>query len=244
MFLQHVHQPEHARVWLISDLHLWHDRPLTTQKFLSCLDQAVQQTDALFILGDLFEYWAGDDDIDAPGLAPIVHALSETTRTGLPIYFLPGNRDFLLGQHAAHAMNLRLLADECVLEIGREKYLLMHGDTLCTDDLAYQQFRKQVRDPGWQAVFLAKPLIERHALIAQMRTQSDEQKSRLPSSIMDVNSNAVEQALGRHSVNTLIHGHTHRPAIHQLKAGQMRYVLADWEFDELPHRGGAALVLP
>ncbi len=236
--MNQLHLPANARLWFISDLHLWHGRPATLTQFKQVLHQAQVQTDALFILGDLFEYWAGDDDLGSEAVAPVLKALAATTRCGLPIYFQHGNRDFLFGAKAAEHTRLNLLADECVIELGKQRVLLMHGDTLCTDDVEYQQFRRQVRAPGWQAVFLSKPLNERHAMIARLREQSEDRKARMSESIMDVNTAAVHAVMKRHEVKTLVHGHTHRPARHDLGDGAVRWVLSDWEYDETPTRGG------
>lgn len=222
----------------MADLHLWEDRPATLTQFKHVLHEATRNADALFILGDLFEYWAGDDDQFAPAVAPAMHALANAARQGLTLYFMHGNRDFLLGPDAATHAGLTLLADECLIEIGSQQVLAMHGDSLCTDDVEYQAFRRQVRDPGWQAVFLSKPLAERHQIIAQLRAQSEDRKARMAQYIMDVNATAVAQVLARHHVQCLVHGHTHRPARHALPSGAYRWVLPDWEYDNKPTRGG------
>ncbi len=230
--------PANACLWFISDLHLWQSRPTTLAQFKQVLHQAQVQTDALFILGDLFEYWAGDDDLGSATVAPVLTSLTESTGAGLPVYFQHGNRDFLFGTKAADYAGLSLLAEECVIEVGEQRLLLMHGDTLCTDDVEYQQFRRQVRDSGWQTVFLSKPLSERHAIITHLREQSEDRKGRISESIMDVNPAAVHAVMKRHEVKTLVHGHTHRPARHDLGDGAVRWVLPDWEYDEMPTRGG------
>ena len=236
--LQQLRLPGNAYVWFISDLHLWQGRPSTFNQFEQVLHEAQMQADALFILGDLFEYWAGDDDLESSAVSPVLKVLAAATNSGLPIYFQHGNRDFLFGVKAAEYTGLSLLADECVIELGQQRVLLMHGDTLCTDDLEYQQFRQQVRDPGWQAVFLSKPLNERHATIARLRAHSEDRKARMAESIMDVNPAAVQAVMQRHHVNTLVHGHTHRPARHIQPDASIRWVLPDWEYDEMPICGG------
>ncbi len=225
------------RACFISDLHLWHDRPRTLERFRACVERVRREADALIILGDLFEYWAGDDDIDAPSIAPVVAALRSAADAGLLITFMHGNRDFLAGAGFARAARARLLADPCVVSIGETRVLAMHGDALCTDDDEYQRFRAQVRNPLWQSQFLAKPLIERHAIIAQLRAHSEDRKARSPQAIMDVNADAVAHAFAQHRVDCMIHGHTHRPGRHQHAQG-VRWVLPDWEFDESPQRGG------
>ncbi len=236
--LSHLRLPANASFWFLADLHLWEGRPSTLARFQQVLHDASLKADALFILGDLFEYWAGDDDLDAPAVAPVLCALADTTRLGLPIYFQHGNRDFLLGPKAAAYAGLDLLADECVIETGEQRLLVLHGDSLCTDDWEYQQFRHQVRDSAWQAIFLSKPLSERHAIIARLREHSEGRKARMAESIMDVNQAAVQAVMQRHQVKTLVHGHTHRPARHVLADGTVRWVLPDWEYDEAPTRGG------
>ncbi len=230
--------PAGSRVRFVSDLHLGEDRPATTSRFERWLAEAAAEADAAFVLGDLFEYWAGDDDLASPFPARIAAAMARASGNGLALYVMHGNRDFLLGDAFADATGCRLLADECVLEIGERRLLLMHGDTLCTDDTEYQAFRERVRDPGYQAAFLAHPLEQRHAIIATMRAASEEQKDRAAESIMDVNPQAVDRAFARHAVDVLVHGHTHRPAHHVLDLVRERWVLPDWEYDELPERGG------
>jgi UDP-2,3-diacylglucosamine hydrolase len=226
-----LHMQQQARAWFVSDLHLWQDRALTNSRFVELLQQATSQADALFVLGDLFEYWAGDDDLENFALTDVVAALKSATASGLQIYIMHGNRDFLLGNAFAQATGCTLLADECLLEIGLQRVLLMHGDSLCTDDVEYQRFRAQVRNPAYQENFLSQPLEARHALIARMRAASEDKKARAAMSIMDVNSQAVEDAMNRHAVGMLIHGHTHRPDHHVLNNGRLRWVLPDWDHD-------------
>ncbi|CAN5166818.1 UDP-2,3-diacylglucosamine diphosphatase [soil metagenome] len=235
--------PAGSRVWFISDLHLWSDRPGTMAQFRSLLGEAVANAEALFILGDLFEYWAGDDDAGSAGVDEVVTALSRASNAGLALYVMHGNRDFLLGDAFAEAAGCRLLADECLLTVGERSVLLMHGDTLCTDDVDYQAFRQRVRDPGYQAAFLAQPLEQRHAVIAQLRAASEDSKERAAAAIMDVNETAVDEAFARHAVDTLIHGHTHRPARHVLDLTRERWVLPDWEYEGSDDRGGALVMV-
>lgn len=226
-----------ARLWFISDLHLWDDRPQTTQRFTALLARAVSNCDALFILGDLFEYWAGDDDLASPHVAAPVEAMRRASQAGLKLWLMHGNRDFLLGDAFAQATGVTLIEDPCEVDVDAQTLLLAHGDALCTDDTDYQQFRRQVRQPAWQAAFLARPLAERHAMIAAMRARSEDKKSRTAAAIMDVNGDAVADLLQQRPAKFLIHGHTHRPAFHP-HAGTTRAVLPDWEYDELPTRGG------
>ena len=212
----------------ISDLHLTEERPETNERFISFLEDTARGAHALYILGDFFEYWLGDDDLGEPFNAVIAGLLRNLS---IPLYFMHGNRDFLVGERFCAATGARLLADPSVVEIEGEKTLLMHGDTLCTDDVEYQAFRRKARDPVFQAAFLAKSLPERRAAVAQMREKSKEVVGGKPAEIMDVNDGAVRQALERHGVRRLIHGHTHRPGRHEVDVAGVpceRWVLPDW----------------
>jgi len=214
----------------ISDLHLDETRPQIVDLFVRFLADEARKADALYILGDLFESWIGDDD-DAPLATRIAHALRSLRDSGVPIYFMHGNRDFLLGAEYAKRAGMELLADPTIVELDGERTLLMHGDTLCTDDVEYQKFRGLVRNPAWQQQFLAKPLAERRAFAAQARGESRKQTAMKAAEIMDVNQGAVESAMRTHGVRRLIHGHTHRPATHRFDLdGQAaeRIVLGDW----------------
>jgi len=225
--------------WFLSDLHLWDDRPKTRAAFEHTLGQAIAEGAALFILGDLFEYWAGDDDLASPTVAPTVQALRAAASQGLRIWLMHGNRDFLLGPDFASYTGIQLItADSIELVLGDARALLLHGDTLCTDDVDYQHFRQRVRHPAYQAAVLAKPLAERHALIAHLRAQSEDKKARTAAAIMDVNAQAVSATFDAVKVPTLIHGHTHRPACHNEGRGRTRWVLPDWEYETSIHRGG------
>ena len=214
----------------ISDLHLDETRPHIVELFTAFLATDARNADALYILGDLFESWVGDDDDSA--LAERAAAATLGLReSGVPVYFMHGNRDFLLGEDYARRAGMTLLADPTIIELGSEPTLLMHGDTLCTDDIDYQKFRTRVRNPQWQTQFLAKSLAERRAFAAQARGESRKQTAMKAAEIMDVNPAAVESAMREHGVRRLIHGHTHRPATHRLdldgKAAE-RIVLGDW----------------
>jgi UDP-2,3-diacylglucosamine hydrolase len=205
-------------------------RPQITDLFVRFLTEEARGADALYILGDLFESWIGDDD-DAPLANRVAQALHALRTSGVPIHFMHGNRDFLLGADYAERAGMTLLTDPAVIELVGERTLLMHGDTLCTDDVEYQKFRVLVRDPLWQAQFLAKPLAERRAFAAQARGESRKQTAMKAAEIMDVNQAAVESALRAHGVHRLIHGHTHRPATHRLDldgTAAERIVLGDW----------------
>lgn len=223
-------------IHFVSDLHLDAERPAVTDLFLRFLRGEARQAEALYILGDLFEAWVGDDETTEP--APAVRAaLRDLTQSGVPVYFMRGNRDFLVGARFAEETGVILLPDPAVVSLHGQPTLLMHGDLLCTDDIAYQGFRNQVRDPAWQSQFLAQPLAARQAFAQQAREASRRHQQGLKDAsqletITDVNADAVLETLRRYGVTRLIHGHTHRPAIHSLRnddmsAGQ-RVVLGDW----------------
>ena len=214
----------------VSDLHLDAGRPATTQAFLQLLGNEARTAEAVYILGDLFEAWVGDDDPGEPG-ASVCAALKALSASGVPVFLMRGNRDFLYGQRMAGRCGATLLPDPCVVSLYGVPTLLMHGDLLCTDDTAYQAFRRQVRDPAWQHTFLAQPLAARQAFAAQARAASREHQQGAAESIMDVNPDAVADTMARHGVGRLIHGHTHRPAMHSLLVDgrpAQRIVLGDW----------------
>ncbi|HET7063031.1 MAG TPA: UDP-2,3-diacylglucosamine diphosphatase [Rudaea sp.] len=214
----------------ISDLHLDPARPHIVELFTRFVAGDARRAEALYILGDLFESWVGDDD-DSPLAHQVVQSLSELNQAGVPVFFMHGNRDFLLGQAYAERAGMTLLNDPTVVEFAGERTLLMHGDTLCTDDVAYQEFRAVVRNPEWQKQFRARSLSERHAFAAQARAESVKHTAGAKPEIMDVNQAAVIAAMRKHGVRTLIHGHTHRPATHRFDLdGQAaeRIVLGDW----------------
>ena len=216
----------------ISDLHLCEERPEVSELFFRFMETQVPGSDVLYIFGDLFEVWVGDDQLDhAPLARRVATALRDASLQGTAVHFMHGNRDFLVGPRFADAAGLKLLPDPSVIELGGERVLLMHGDTLCTDDLAYQAFRRQARDPAWQASLLAQSYAEREALARSIRSRSDTEKSMKPDAIMDVNPAAVVDAFVRNDCLAMVHGHTHRPARHQLSvAGRpaIRWVLQDW----------------
>ncbi len=215
----------------IADLHLDPSRPQITALFERYLaGDEVRHADALYILGDLVEAWIGDDD-DAELPARIAAATRAVRDTGVPVYFMVGNRDFLLGPAFAERAGLSLLDDATVHDIQGRRTLLMHGDVLCTDDLAYQAVRRQVRTPEWQAQILAMPLQARRAFAAKAREDSKAHTGSTIESIMDVNAQAVAGAMRKAQVSRLIHGHTHRPAVHDFRldgAPAQRIVLGDW----------------
>jgi len=214
----------------IADLHLHTEEPAITAGFLHFLDGVAREADALYILGDLFEAWIGDDDPN-PLHQRVADAIRALVDSGVPCYFIHGNRDFLLGKRFARVSGMQLLPQEKVLELYGRKVLIMHGDTLCTDDAGYQAFRAKVHQPWLQTLFLALPLFIRHRVAAKMRAGSRAANSSKSLAIMDVNQQAVIEAMEKHRVQWLIHGHTHRPAVHQLTANDApawRAVLGAW----------------
>jgi len=214
----------------ISDLHLDDRRPETTALLNNFLQDEAMTADALFILGDLFEFWLGDD-VPSRCSTDVANALSGLALAGVPCYFMHGNRDFLLGDRYASLAGLQLIPEEHVIDLYGERVLLMHGDSLCTDDVAYQQFRALARNPLYQQDFLAKTPQERLQIALQARDASAEHKGGAGMNIMDVNHAAVKGAFERHNVLRMIHGHTHRPATHDLEVqgrSAQRIVLGDW----------------
>ncbi len=221
----------------ISDLHLQETSPATTALFLSFLEQHAPQARQLYLLGDLFEYWAGDDDMATPYLRRIVDALHAASSAGLQIFWMAGNRDFLVGADFVRAAGMTGLPDPYVAQIAGIRVALAHGDAQCTDDRDYQAFRAQVRSPQWQQAFLAQPLASRKAIIEGMRTGSREAQRGKAMDIMDVNPAAISAVFDETGAALLIHGHTHRPAVHR-HGSRLRYVLPDWDGDASPPRGG------
>lgn len=218
----------------ISDLHLSPREPGTVQLFLDFLAGLAREATRLTILGDLFDYWAGDDDLADFFNERVVAALRDLADSGVRLEFMAGNRDFLIGDDFADAAGLTLLPDPCVRAIDGVTTLLTHGDALCTDDADYQRFRAQVRDPAWRATFLARPLLERKREIEALRARSEAEKKIKPLATMDVNPAAVAAALADHGAQAMIHGHTHRQGRHaHLVAGKTchRWVLGDWHAD-------------
>ena len=216
----------------ISDLHLSESHPHTTTQFLKFLQEAAPQAEALYILGDLFEYWAGDDDLDNPFHQRICSALASLSGSATRLYIMHGNRDFLMDEALAAACHAKLLPDPTLLELYGARTLLSHGDVLCTEDISYQEFRSMVRTPDWRSQFLSQPLDLRKATIEQLRTQSERSKLSKHMEIMDVANDAVLDLLHRYDFPRLIHGHTHRPAkhIHHVEGHDCeRWVLGDWD---------------
>jgi len=216
----------------ISDLHLCATRPHITAAFLDFLRNIAIKAQSLYILGDLFEYWAGDDDIDDPFHQQVIAAFNKAAEGGLQVYFMHGNRDFLIAQRFCQSARITLIQDPTIIDLYGKKALLSHGDDLCTDDLMYQTFRRQVRDDQWQAEFLSQSLAQRKKQIEAIRNRSEQEKSQKSAEIMDVNAEAVSALLKTYGYPELmIHGHTHRPKQHAINlAGHKitRWVLGDW----------------
>jgi UDP-2,3-diacylglucosamine hydrolase len=214
----------------ISDLHLQPSQPRLLDACLTFLDKHARGADALYLLGDLFEMWIGDDD-DAAWLNDLSAALRQLHRRGTALYFMHGNRDFLLGEKFAERCGMQLLPETCVIDLYGRSALLLHGDTLCTEDKEYQAFRAQVRNPQWQQMILTHSLDERRFLAAQLRQQSKMAGSNKAEDIMDVTPEEVVKIMAANGVDLLIHGHTHRPARHELFVSERpaeRIVLGDW----------------
>lgn len=235
-------------VEFISDLHLQPGEPKTVEVWRSYLQRPVsERADALFILGDLFEVWVGDDVLASAGTpdqtfwrncADALKAYSRHT----PLYFMAGNRDFLLSAEGLRACGMQALSDPTTFEFLGQHWLLSHGDALCLADTDYMRFRQQVRQPAWQRDFLARPLSERTAIARDLREQSEARKRSTandPSLWADVDAEAARAALQAAGAQTLIHGHTHRPALHDLGDGLRRVVLSDWDAAALPPRAEA-----
>jgi UDP-2,3-diacylglucosamine hydrolase len=230
-------------VWIASDIHLGPATPATAEAFLGFLDAAAAEASALLLPGDIFDAWIGDDIIRAapPWLATVMAALRRTSGR-IPVWLGRGNRDFLMGQGLAATVGAQLLPEPAVLATDYGTVLLTHGDELCTDDQAYQQFRSMVRDPAWQADFLGRTIPERLALAQQARGESMAANQAKSAEIMDVNPTAVEDLFRETGIATLVHGHTHRPQRHVLNVDgkkRERWVLPDWDCDRVqPPRGG------
>lgn len=215
-----------SRTLFISDLHLDASRPCITGALAHFL-RANTDCDALYILGDIFEAWVGDDD-DSPLATEVAALFRQFTQAGPTLYLMVGNRDFLLGKAFCNSVGARLLQDPTVIDLYGTPTLLMHGDSLCTGDQEYMKFRATARDPAWQADLMSQPIEARRALAAQLRSMSSEANSNKAEDIMDVTPSEVDREMLETGVTQLIHGHTHRPAKHQHTAG-VRWVLGDWE---------------
>jgi len=214
----------------ISDLHLDPARAPIAAQFERFLEEIAPRSEALYILGDLFEYWVGDDGLSLPFPQRVAEALRPLAAR-VPVRFMHGNRDFLVAQGFAAATGAEIIADPTVIDLYGQRTLLLHGDTLCTDDKPYQAFRAQVRDPAWQRAALARPIAERLAIAQGMRSDSEDAKQAKAMDIMDVSRDAVERAFEESGCDVMIHGHTHRPGRHEYRVAgrdRVRWVLPDW----------------
>lgn len=219
---------------LLADVHLTSADDLNAQRLIAYLDGAAREADAVYVLGDLFDVWIGDDG-SLPIHAAIVARFAALARTGVPLYFIRGNRDFAVGEAFVAASHMQILDDPVVVDLHGTPTLLSHGDVFCTDDAAHQAFRAKYTNPRWRARMLKVPLWLRRQLARRARRRSAADKAAKPMHIMDVNAKAVRAAMARHGVRRLIHGHTHRPARHALEVDgepAERIVLADWRPDQ------------
>ncbi|GGI16198.1 UDP-2,3-diacylglucosamine diphosphatase [Oxalicibacterium faecigallinarum] len=232
-------QPTWAALF-VSDLHLQPEMPNTAQAFLDFLQTRAHQARQLYLLGDIFEAWPGDDDLDDPFHARVAHAIRDVANQGTAVFWIAGNRDFLVGEQFAQVAGLTLLPDPFVTTIADQPFVLTHGDAYCTDDTAYMQFRAQVRMPQWQAGFLALPLAERKRIIAELRAGSRAAQKDKTYEIMDVNDDAIDAVFKETGARIMIQGHTHRPAshLHMINESRhVRHVLSDWDLDGTKPRG-------
>ncbi|MDH4126083.1 MAG: UDP-2,3-diacylglucosamine diphosphatase [Gammaproteobacteria bacterium] len=214
----------------VSDLHLEAERPDIGNQFIEFLKNEAMEADELYILGDLFEAWVGDDDPNTH-YAKIKMAIRKVVDKGVPVYFMHGNRDFMIGRRFANETGVEILNDPYPVDMYGQKALLSHGDALCTDDQQYQRVRVMTRNPDWQASILAKPLKERLRIAEEARRQSLERTLNMSMDIMDVNQDEVRRVIIEHGVDVLLHGHTHRPGVHNIDLGNrkaQRIVLGDW----------------
>ena len=215
-----------AEYLFISDCHLHPARPEVTAALADFVAARARAAARLYILGDLFEAWLGDDDREH-GLDGVLESL-ERLAASIPVYFLAGNRDFLVGAGFADSTGIQLLQEPHLIELGQHRVVLIHGDILCTDDHDYQVFRELVRSQEWQSQFLGQPLAERRRIAAGLRSDSADAMAQKSSAIMDVNQDAVQACFDQHEVDTIVHGHTHRPALHRYPRSRQRIVLGDW----------------
>lgn len=215
----------------ISDLHLTGKRQQVIDLFLDFLRRDAVEADALYILGDFFEYWIGDEAIHRPDHEPVIEGLRELRATGTPVYVMRGNRDFLMDNDFENASGCDLVADPMVIDLYGQKALITHGDYLCTDDVVYQEFREMVRQRKWQKEFLNKSVEERDAIAQKYRTISKEISQTKEPEIMDINQHTLVDEMKKYGVDLVIHGHTHRPAVHEFRidgTDAKRIVLGDW----------------
>ncbi len=223
----------------LSDLHLSENLPETTQAFLDFLKLSGKHADQLYILGDLFQYWVGDDAMtDDPYLQTVICAIKALSDSGTDVFWICGNRDFLTGKKFLKATGTTALKEPGILQAGNLRIAMVHGDALCTDDVAYMKFRAKVRNPIWRFFFLLIPLSKRKAIVASARKDSTQNNMTKSAKIMDVNPDAVKAIIAQTEADVLIHGHTHHPGdytIHLPKGNRRRLVLSDWDLDDQKH---------
>tara|TARA_X000000368_G_scaffold82507_1_gene62386 strand:+ start:315 stop:1028 length:714 start_codon:yes stop_codon:yes gene_type:complete len=212
----------------VSDLHLEPIENKRVKVFFQFLNNAVNKYEELYILGDFFEYWIGDDDTQSVNKL-IMQKLKTASNNGLKIYFIHGNRDFLIGSEFESETGVKILADQHTFNIGEKKIMISHGDAFCIDDVEYQEMKREIRSDSWKKDFLTKSISERVDFANNLRTKSSERNSNKPENIMDVNDNYVLEVVRREKIDILIHGHTHRPAVHKLENSSIRAVLGSWE---------------
>lgn len=229
---------DHQTALVLSDMHLSDEDPALSALVTQWVDHHIQRRPSwLIMLGDLFDAWVGDDQANqSPAFTALSGCCERAHKMGVAIGVMAGNRDFLLGDKALARLHAQGLGDACEIQAGKSKWLLLHGDTLCTSDRAYQDFRAMVRSPQWQEDFLAKPLSERLAIAKGLRERSEQETMGKPMAITDVSQEAVNETLANPDINGIIHGHTHRPGLYQSDNKKPRWVLPDW----CPHsrRGG------
>ena len=214
----------------ISDLHISESQPEIANQFIDFLEKRAKDADALYILGDLFEYWIGDDDPN-PYYKNIILSLNKYTNNGTPTYFMHGNRDFLIGEKFSKDTGIKMLKDPSIIKINEERVLISHGDVFCTDDHEYQAARKITRDPEWQKMMLNKSIAERNIFARRVREKSKNYTRHLGEDITDVNQNEINKTFKKNNLTKIIHGHTHKPAIHNISLNNtalQRIVLGDW----------------
>ncbi len=219
------------QILFISDLHLSQEYPDSLSRFENFSSALPEEVGQIFLLGDIFDFWIGDDGAEILGHDKIEKQLREISSSGVELFFLPGNRDFLVGQDFANRTGCKLLPDPSIVEIGKERVYLTHGDALCTDDVEHQQSRSVLLSSKWRKAFLNKPIQDRLDTALGLRKKSEDSKQAKPMSVMDINQLHLEGIMRKNQVRIVIHGHTHKPAIHEFDLDGMkarRYVLGDW----------------
>lgn len=230
-------KPTKSLALFVSDIHLTEASPKTTSAFLDFMANEATKTERLYILGDLFEYWAGDDDIESTYNRRILNAIRQLSNAGVAVFWVPGNRDFLTGDQFAVESGATFLPDLHGMEIGNRKIAVAHGDAQCQEDPEYVKFRMMVRNPQWQQQFLSMPLQQRKLTIESFRKDAKKENETKSDNVWDVTASAIDDAFSQTGAAVFVHGHTHRPDVHEHGAGK-RYVLPDWDLDGSEKRGG------